>query len=449
MPLGFKNRTPTAQTKNVALRWNPPFFYGWVIVAVVFLAEFAAASVGTLTIPLFFGAMEDSLGWSLTQLVGAVTAQGLAYIAVAPFLGILLDRIGARPVMLFGAISAGVGLLLLMGVTEVWQFWILYGIVGAFGLHELGQFTGPVVVAKWFIQKRGRAMAVATLGTTVGAMIMAPIIGFLIDSFGWRQAWGILGIGMLVIMIPPILLFVRRQPEDLGLLPDGGVILTGSALGSEPTDENVAPSEVIWTLKEAIRTRALWALIIASNFYGLATTVVVIHTVPFFTLQEGMSAQNAAYILTLRLVAATLSRLIWGFLVEKIPARYCMAGTILSRSIGSISLILVPYPYNIVTLLVTSTFGGAMGILQPVAFANYFGRTFFGTIQGAMKPFLSISSLLGPIVIAIMFDMTGTFDLAFLLNGALGFIGSLAAILAVQPVHPSLKIRVQSDGLVG
>ena len=442
MPLGFRKKPSNPEARVLAGFWNPPFFYGWVIVAVVFLAEFAAASVGTLTMPLFFGAMEESLGWSLTQLVGAVTAQGLAYIAIAPFLGVLLDRVGARPIMLFGAVSAGVGLLLLMGVQEVWQFWVLYAIVGALGLHELGQFTGPVVVAKWFIQKRGRAMAIATLGTTVGAMVMAPVIGFLIDSFGWRQAWGILGIGMLVIMVPPILLFVRRQPEDLGLLPDGDTIQREGGLDALHGERNVAPVEITWTLKEAVKTRALWALIIASNFYGLATTVVVIHTVPFFTLQEGMSAQNAAYILTLRLVAATLSRLIWGFLVEKIPAHYCMAGTILSRSLGSISLIWVPYPYNIVTLLVTSTFGGAMGILQPVAFANYFGRTFFGTIQGTMKPFLSISSLLGPIIIAIMFDMTGTFDLAFLLNGALGFIGSFAALLAVQPVHPSLKDSV-------
>ena len=135
-----------------------PFFYGWVIVAVVFVTEFFAAGVGTVTVPLFFKPISEEMGWSLTQLTGSITAQAVAGMFIVPVVGILLDRLGARPVMIFGAVTAGIGLLFLTQVQEPWHFWVLYAIVGALGLHGMGQFTGPVIVAKWFIRRRGRAI---------------------------------------------------------------------------------------------------------------------------------------------------------------------------------------------------------------------------------------------------------------------------------------------------
>ncbi len=202
--------------------WPLPFYYGWVIVAVVFIAEFVAGGVGTFAVPLFFKPMSDDLGWSLTLMTGAITAQAVVYAGISPFLGVVLDRCGARPVMLFGTIFAGVGLILLGRIQEVWHFWALHAGVGALGLHEMGGFTGPVLVTKWFVRFRGRAMAFATMGTTLGAMVMTPVLGFLITTRGWRETWVLMGIMVILVMVPLTLLFVRRQPEDMGLQPDGG-----------------------------------------------------------------------------------------------------------------------------------------------------------------------------------------------------------------------------------
>ncbi len=412
--------------------WGTPFYYGWVIVAVVFIAEFVASGVGGLVAPLFFKPMTEDMGWSLTMVTGAVTAQTIASAGIDPFLGAIVDRFGARPIMLGGAVVAGLGLLLLTQITEIWQFWILYAGVGALGLHEMGGFTGPVLITKWFVRFRGRAMALSTLGTTLGGMVMAPVLGVLIATIGWRHTWGYMGLGVLIIMIPLALIFVRKQPEDFGLRPDGDGTRESRVGGPRPASRRIAP-ETTWTVKEALRTRTLWILIIGLNLVNLASNAMVLHLVPFLTLQEGMSAQAASLILSMRLAASSFSRLFWGVAVERLPINLCLSIAFFSRALTPLTMILLPYPLNIASVVVTSFTGGGLQVLQPMAFANYFGRRYSGSIQGATRPFLTVSSLIGPLVISMVFDMTGTFDIAFLATGVLGLASAGIVLFATPP----------------
>lgn len=393
-----------------------------------------ASGVGPFNVPLFFKPMTDSMGWSLTQLTAALTAQAIAGMVISPIVGPLLDRYGARPVMAGGAVIAGFGLIFLMGIQEVWHFWVIYAIVGALGLHEMGQFTGPVVVSKWFIRFRGRAMAFATIGVSAGAMVMAPIIGLLIPTIGWRHTWGVMGVSLLVIMVPTILILMRRQPEDLGLLPDGEP--APDAAGSQSITNSTGPDrEPSWTLSEALKTRTLWILIISLNLVGLMVSPIITHTVPYLTLQENMSIQMVSVVLVLRQVGGSFSKLMWGFLVERIPVRFCLAAMYAIRSLGPLCLILIPYPYNLPPFVLFTGLGAAMSVLQPVVFANYYGRAFIGTIQGTMRPLLGFSQLAGPLVVAMVFDATGTFDVAFLATVAVGMVAAAIALLATPPKH--------------
>ena len=144
------------------------FYYGWVIVSVFFVVEFVTYSTTGSIITLFFPSMMEEMGWSLTELTGAVTAAGITGMFAAPIVGPLLDRYGARPVLAGGAVTAGVALLLMARVQEIWQYWLLFGVVGALGMGELGRISTPIVVTKWFVRLRGRALAVATSGNMVG-----------------------------------------------------------------------------------------------------------------------------------------------------------------------------------------------------------------------------------------------------------------------------------------
>ncbi len=417
------------------MRWQPTFFYGWVIVAVVFLAEFMASGMGTLTIGLFFAPLSEDMGWSLTQLTSAVTAQSIASLMIAPLVGPAIDRFGARAVMLFGAVSAGIGLILLGHIEALWQFLVLYALVGALGLHELGNLTGPVVVSKWFVRRRGRAMALATLGTLVGGMVMSPIIGVLIETIGWRGTWQIMGITVLVVAVIPIAILMRRQPEDIGLLPDGGTVDAGQGqVVNKESEQTGFVVEEIWTLKEAFRTRTLWFIIVAMNLATLAASVQIIHTAPFLTQQEGMSTGSASLVITARLVVAALSRLPWGFLVERIPVRICLALAFAGRSLGLLVLVVLPFPINLPFFIILSAVAGALGLLQPMILADYFGRSFQGTIQGVIRPFLAGPGLLVPLLVAFLYDTTGSFDTAFLLVSVPGLVAIGLVLMATPPV---------------
>jgi len=406
------------------------WFYGWVIVFVVFVGSFISSGAGGITVSLFFDPIRETQRWTLTQLTGGVTAQGIAILVAAPIIGPLLDRFGARIVMTSGAIVAGIGLMLLSNMQEIWHFWLLFAIVGSLSMTALGDLAGPVVVAKWFIRKRGIAMALATSGGPAGGMIMSPLVALLISLFGWRDTWQLMGLTILLFATPIILLLMRRTPEDLGLLPDG----TKSIMHRPPNDDQPPYlDESTWTLSDAIRTRTLWIIVVSMNLVTVGATSLLYHQVPYFR-SMGMSAQDASYIFTLTLLGATTSRFFWGFIAERIPIRLCLFGVFLCRSLGVLSLVIIPYPQNILSFISFFGFlGGTIWPMQALAMANYYGRRFLGSIQGLLRPLLGISQIVGPIFIAILFDTTGNFKLGFLIASSLGITGSFLVLLATPP----------------
>jgi MFS family permease len=436
---------PPKQTETERPRSR--FYYGWVIVSVLFVVEFVTYSTTGSIITLFFPSMMEELGWSLTQLTGAVTAAGIAGMFAAPIVGPLLDRYGGRPVLAVGAVVAGLALLLMARVQEVWQYWLLFGAVGALGMGELGRLSTPVVVAKWFVRMRGRALAIATSGNMVGGMIMAPVMGSVIAWVGWRDTWAMLAGAILLLNLPLVLIFMRRTPEDMGLRPDGDP--PEVELPDAQTGARSYATERSWTLKTASRTRSLWLMVVASNFVGFATAAVSYHQIIFF-VNEGMSIQGASYVLSASLMFSALARFLWGFLVERFSVRVCLSTMAGFRALGTLSLVVVPYPFNIGTFVVGwGLLGGAFGLLQPIAWSDYYGRGFQGSIQGTLRPLLTASRLIAPISMAVLFDITGSYDVAFLLAFAVAAASIGLFWAAKPPTLPDVPLPTATSGTSG
>src|SRR4051812_99943 len=207
---------------NVHLPWQArlPFFYGWVIVGASMVFSFMGAG-------LFWGAsvfvtpMQDDLGWSRTAIYLAFSVRGLTGIVLSPLIGPAADRQGgARNMAIVSGLLASTALILLTGVTEEWQFILLFGVVGGIGNWGQAFHTNNALVPKWFVRKRGIVIGWASMGTAVVGVGLGPLMAFVFARRGWQVALTLLGVASLLLSVLPALLLVR-QPEDGGLLPGG------------------------------------------------------------------------------------------------------------------------------------------------------------------------------------------------------------------------------------
>ena len=177
---------------------------------------------GLWSIGIFVTPMQDELGWSRTAIFGALTVRALVAGALAPFIGPLFDtKNGPKVMSIVTAILLGISLMGIRWVQEVWQFYLLFGVLGAVANVAGGTVLVESVVPKWFIRKRGRAVALASMGGAFGPVFPAAIQGAIL-AFGWRDAWLALGLFTMAVMLP-LTLLIRTSPEDMGLLPDGDV----------------------------------------------------------------------------------------------------------------------------------------------------------------------------------------------------------------------------------
>ena len=172
-----------------------PFFYGWLIVLITFTTAMTTAGISGYGLSFFIVPMSEELGISRTQF-SAIAVFRLALLPLLPFLGLLVDRKhGPRLLVTIGSIIAGLVLMSTSLVQELWQFYLMYGVIFGLAMFSMGgQLVGPAVISKWFIRKRGRAMAIGTMGISTGGFIIAPMAGWFVGEFGWRTAWVLLGI---------------------------------------------------------------------------------------------------------------------------------------------------------------------------------------------------------------------------------------------------------------
>src|SRR4051812_28861308 len=243
------------------------FYYGWVIVIVMAVTGGVSMALGGLNFGLFIKPIGDELGIGRATFGWAQSARQLASALTAPLVGNLLDRFGARAMLAVAALLTGLALGGFWLVTAGWEIVALFALTGLVGLNGPGALVTSVPVTRWFVRKRGKAMAMASLGVPLGGFLFVPLTQILIDVYGWRMTCVILGALGALTIAPLSLIFVRRQPEDMGLLPDGAQPVVAA---HEPTigdDRLHQPRpeyalEHSWTRAEAMRTGTFWRLVI-------------------------------------------------------------------------------------------------------------------------------------------------------------------------------------------
>jgi len=391
----------------------------------------AAAS---LTIAVFMFPLAEELGWSRTLIAGAASLGGLAATGASPMVGWLVDKYGARLVLAVSIFVLGLSTISLSWATVPIAFYLAYA-TGRVIFSSPIQIGASVVVSRWFIKTRGRANGLLSLSHSIG-MVGFPIIASLvIASQGWRTAWVVLGVLVWVIALAPVSLLIVQRPEDVGLLPDGDKPGTGATDGSARAVE-----EPQWTSKEAMRTSALWILAIGVGLLFVMQAGTNVHMAAYFR-DQGLTTSVAGLALSFNAGFMGVGSIIWGWLIDRVPVRITLAGVALIMAMASIML--VTADTTVEALAYSGLFGfglGGMLVAPPVAYANYFGRRSLGVIRGVTEPFTSLGQAIGALLSGAIFDITGSYLIAFVTFAVLGVLTMVIVMLAKPPRHASESI---------
>jgi len=324
--------------------------------------------------------------------------------------------------MIIGAISSSIFLSLLSLTNSLIYFYLIYFLL-ALSHNSLSYIPYGYLLSRWFRAKRGRAVGIATSGIGLGGVIFSPVANRLIEEFGWRLSYVIIGSGALLLTLPLIILLVKEDPSELGLLPDGA---------------ETRIEEPLWVPSKAIRTWAFWLSSFALFFTSSSMFGILTHQVPF-SRDLGISPGAAAIAFSAVAGMGVVGKLSFGFLMDKFNKRLIICLCYLLQSLGILILV---FTKNIFFLwLYIIIFGFAMGgnaTLRPLITSWLFGISSFGTIYGAMQLFHSAGSSLGPILGGIVFDMMGSYRLAFLIFLIGTFLSSLFILILPLPERARL-----------
>ena len=357
-----------------------------------------------------------------------------------PIAGWLIDKFGARKMIIIGVAIAGVGFMMLWLVNSPLSLYLIFGVFLSIG-YNLGYTHGTTAaVTKWFIKRRGRALSLLMSGNGIGGAIFVPLIAWLIIHFGWRWAAVIIGAATLTIPLP-LSLIVRSTPEDMGLVPDGQPS-SQETLPSEkghPSAEASAstPSEEVdFTAREALRTCAFWVYTTSMILRACVLSALVIHQIPHLT-DIGIPYQTASTVLGLMILMSVPGRFFFGWLGDLFNKQVLLFLLCLLQVIG-IYIFIHATTLALLYLFVV-VYGLGYGGLIPLTFAlraDLFGRRHYATIAGISMSLAMIGAVTAPIFAGYLYDVTQTYTLAFYTFMAMSTLAGILLLLIPRPSPP-------------
>jgi len=407
------------------------FFYGWVVVAVVFVTMGVGVNART-AFSLLFPPILDEFGWDRGVTAGAFSFGFLVSAVLSPTLGRLMDRRGPRMVMEMGACLMAAGLMLATLVRQPWHLYLTLGVLVGGGSVCLGYTGQALFLPNWFVRRRGLAMSLAFSGVGVGSIILLPWLQTLIGRSGWRAACWAMAILVLALLVP-LNLLLKRRPEDIGLQPDG------DASGHETTAAQAANivdpvwAAVDWTLGRAARTSRFWWL--AVGYFGglFAWYAVQVHQTKYL-IDIGWSPTYAAWALGFVSLVAIPGQIGLGYLSDRIGREWVWTVGSLGFVICYLTLILMretPTP-ALLWLMVVSQGALGYGLTSVVGAipAEIFQGRHYGGIFGTLMLSAIAGGAAGPWVTGALYDATGSYTPAFCIAIGCSVVSAVAIWLA-------------------
>ena len=376
--------------------------------------------------------MIDELTWSRSDFALSRSIGQVMMALTGIYIGAYVDRLGGRTMMLMGTLVLSTSLALHSLIESLWTWWLLNGVAMTCGCAMVGNLVVNVTLSKWFVVNRGKAIAVAAMGVSLGGILITPFTTWLIDNIGWREAWLWLALFSACLLFP-IALVMRRAPEDYGLQPDG---YSDAELQAGAGDKAEAEDRAAFTRSQAMKTVSFYALIIAFGFFSINIVVILLYTLPYLA-DSGFSRTEASLAMVIASIPALVSKPVWGYLVDRSPVKPLAA---VSAGITGIALLLIIFATEQRQLLwvyaAYSLFGlgwGGMIPMQEVIWTGFFGRRHIGAIRGAAMPFALLLGALAPWLVGLYHDIYQQFNGALMTVALLNIFSAFLIFFAPPP----------------
>jgi MFS family permease len=393
-------------------------FYGWVVVATAFCVALVAYGV-QYSFGIFIEPLKADFGWSGALVGGAVSLFMFSRGALAILTGRFTDRYGPRIIVAIGGFFLGLGLILTSQISAAWQLYLFYGLMAGFGLSVA---YAPLVatVSRWFVSKRGLAIGIVVAGIGAGTAVMSPLARYLVATYGWSWTFIILGLLAWVIVIPGAF-WLRRSPEEKGLLPLG----KAEAIAGDEENLNTAKKETSLTsesagfsLKDAAHTRAFWLLLAIIIFWSTCIQMAMLYIYPHATKQLVIPEVVAASFLSVIGISSIIGRLVMGAVSDRLGGKRTLVICLALQALAMFWLLRATdiWMFYLFAAVFGFAYGGCVPLL-PVIAGEIFELKSIGAIVGVHMLGVAIGGAIGPLLGGYVFDVTHSYYFAFMISG--------------------------------
>ncbi|MGH8446569.1 MAG: MFS transporter [Solimonas sp.] len=404
-------------------------FYGWWVLGAAFVGEMLAIGSTIYAFGLFVKPICEAFGISRAA---ANSGMMLFYVGMglsAPLLGRWMDRHSIRRLMVAGALAMAAGMAIVALSSSIVVIAAAIVLLMAPGSVAIGPLVANTLATRWFSRRRGLALGLAAVATSIGGSVIVPMTGFVLAEHGWRTALFVQA-GLIVVLMPLLALWViHDRPQDRGLLPDGD---------AEPHESAVAASqEAVWTTRALLRERSFWCIGLSVALVFATNQALLVSLVPYAT-DAGISLGQATLLMSAMAICSVAGKLVFGALADRVDKRWLLLFVAACMTLLLLALIAKPsFPVLLVLCCLGGIATGGELPLWAAMVAERFGQRSFGGVLGLMNPINTLVTLLAIRFVGQAFDTRGNYDFAFQVFIVAMFVAAVLILLIPRRRPPA------------